>query len=139
MAYDTERAKWPDVTDDGYEKTTLATQLAGEEQTDSKYNSQSRVTEDWKWKRVNLSADSTEVCDGPCRLGVIRVETAMSAHACVIKNGTDTYATLAASSAAGTVFDFGKFARFTDSLVIDPDNSGTGVLLVHYSEAKFAD
>ena len=113
--------------------------LAGEENETSKYNSQMRATEDWKWARVDLADNSTIVYSGNCRLGKIYVDTVMSAHACPILDGASSFASILASSAAGFVIDAFEGSRFTTSLIIDPDDAATGILLVQYREAKFSD
>jgi len=57
---------------------------------------------------VNVATDSTEVSAAPALLFGIFVNTALSAHACLIVDGSTTILTLAASLAAGTNYWFDK-------------------------------
>lgn len=80
---------------------------------------------------VDVAANSTTVCDGPCLLIGIRVEAALSAHALPIIDGSTTVYTLAASSAVGTVSLPGP-TRFSTSLIVDPNDAATGTIVVVY-------
>lgn len=80
---------------------------------------------------VNVATDSTTVYTGPCLLHGIYVDAALSAHACPIKDDTTTKITLVASLAVGTNLVF-PGVLFATSLVVDPDNSGSGTLVVFY-------
>lgn len=113
--------------------------IAGEEQADNQFESKQRITEDWKWSRVDLSNNSTTVYNGPCRLGNIYVDTVLSAHACPIKDGADAFASLVASLAAGSTVSAFKGSRLVNSLVVDPDDAATGVILVQYLPAVLGD
>lgn len=80
---------------------------------------------------VNVADDSTTVYTGPCLLLGVYVNTALSAHVCPIKDGSTTVVSIAASAAAGTSILYPGI-RFETSLVVDPDNSGTGSITVAY-------
>ncbi len=80
---------------------------------------------------VNVATDSTTVYTGPCILYGIYVNTVLSAHPCPIVDGTTTVLTLAASLAAGTAEPYPGI-RFETSLIVDPDNAGTGNITVIY-------
>ena len=73
----------------------------------------------------------TTIHDGPALLFGVFVNTVLSAHTVVFKDGTTAKITLPASLAAGTSTNcYG--ARFETSLVIDPDDSSTGNVTVFY-------
>jgi hypothetical protein len=75
---------------------------------------------------VNVADDSTTVSSTPALLYGVFVNTALSAHACLIANASTTQITLAASLAAGTNYWWDRGVPFDTSLIVDPDNSGTG-------------
>jgi hypothetical protein len=75
---------------------------------------------------VNVADDSTTVSATPAILYSVHVNTALSAHACPIADNTTTVFSLAASSAVGTNISWPKGIPFNTSLIVDPDNSGTG-------------
>lgn len=80
---------------------------------------------------VDLVTDSTTVSTKQCIIRGVYINTLLSAHACLIKNGTETVFTLPASTVAGQFIAFGD-AWFKDGIVIDPDNSATGSITVVY-------
>jgi hypothetical protein len=75
---------------------------------------------------VNVADDSTTVSSAPALLYGVFVNTALSAHACLIANASTTQITLAASLAAGTNYWWDRGVPFDTSLIVDPDNSGAG-------------
>ena len=75
---------------------------------------------------VNVADDSTTVSAAPALLYGIFVNTALSAQALPIKDNTTTILSLAASAAVGTNYWFEKGIPFDASLIVDPDNSGSG-------------
>lgn len=87
---------------------------------------------EWKKKTVDLADNSTVVESVPCLVQGVYVNTATSAHACPIKDGTtgDLF-TIPASAAAGNAYGFGP-ARFKQNLTIDPDDAATGSITVSY-------
>lgn len=87
---------------------------------------------DWLYAVVDVSDNSTTVYADPCRLRGIIVETGLSAHACPVKDGSTTVGNIPASAVVGQWFDFFDM-RMETSLVIDPNDSGTGSLTVVYS------
>lgn len=80
---------------------------------------------------VDTSTDSTTVYTGDGVIDGIYVNTALSAHTVVIKDGTTPMFTLPASLAAGAFIDFGG-VEFLTGLVVDPDNLSTGSISVIY-------
>lgn len=83
----------------------------------------------------DLSNNDTEIYGYPVQLVGVHVHTALSAHACPIKDGGTTGAELfniPASTAAGTWLEAGNM-RFSTSLHIDPDDSATGQVTVVYT------
>lgn len=73
----------------------------------------------------------TTIHNGPALLLGIYVNTVLSAHTVLLKDGTAARITLPASLAAGSEKDF-KGARFETSLVIQPNASSTGEIVVFY-------
>jgi hypothetical protein len=73
----------------------------------------------------------TTIHAGPALLFGVYVNTVLSAHTVVFKDGTTAKITLPASLAAGSERDM-HGARFETSLVIDPDDSSTGEVVVFY-------
>jgi len=104
--------------------------VAGLRNPSSSTNSYAIRYEDWNLDVVDLSVDSTTIGGGvPVRLGAIYVNTVLSAHECLVKDGTTTKFRLPASSAAGREFPLCK-GRFETSLVIDPNDAATGEIVV---------
>ncbi len=81
---------------------------------------------------VNVATDSTTVYNGPCLYYGTIVTTVLSAHAVPIMHCSNTVGSFAASSAVGTAHLFQHGIRINTSLVVDPDNSGTGTVTVLY-------
>jgi hypothetical protein len=89
----------------------------------------------WHAKAIDLDDDVTTVLSTAAIVKGIYVNTVMSGHPCLIKNGTDTLLVIPATSAAGTVIDFAgeKGVLFDTSVIVDPDNSATGNITVFYN------
>lgn len=83
----------------------------------------------WECVVVDVATDSTTVYTGACRLGAIFINTALSAHALPIKDGSATVFTIPASAAAGVMYQFWG-AKFHSSLIIDPNDAATGNITV---------
>jgi hypothetical protein len=73
----------------------------------------------------------TTIHNGPALLFGVYVNTVLSAHTVLFKDGTTTKITLPASLAAGSERCF-YGARFETSLIIDPDDNSTGDVTVFY-------
>lgn len=80
---------------------------------------------------VNVEDNSTTVYSGPCLLFGVYVNEDLSAHALPIKDNSTTVVTLPASWGAGNFAHFPGI-RFETSLVVDPDDSGDGSIVVAY-------
>lgn len=80
---------------------------------------------------VNLTTNSATVCSGPCLLVGVSTQTAISAHNCPIKDGSTTVIQVPASAPMGNWYE-GGYARFETSLVVDPDDSASGTIVVFY-------
>ena len=91
----------------------------------------SLVQEQCLYAVVDLSDNSTTVFTGPCMLLGTHVNTVLSAHIVLIQDGSTTVASMPSATAAGTDNDYHSL-RLETSLVINPDNSSTGSLLVMY-------
>ena len=85
----------------------------------------------WISKMVDVSDNSTVVYAGPCVLRGVAVATALSAHACPIKDDTTLVAAVPASAGIGTWVECGD-QRILTNLTVDPDDSGTGMINVVY-------
>lgn len=83
-----------------------------------------------RYTTVNVGDDSTTVSSAPAMLYGIHVTTALSAHALPIKDSATTVMSLAASAPVGTNLVFPEGVPFTTSLIVDPDNSGSGAVVV---------
>lgn len=109
---------------------------AGDEQPESKYDSQKRVQRDSRAAVVALTADATAY-DGACRLNGVYVNTATSTGATVLEDGAgNDRITLPTGLAAGTLLNF-PGVRFYNSLFVDAGGGGNITLL--YSPARFGD
>jgi len=84
---------------------------------------------------VDVADNSTTIStQGPIELLGVYINTVLSAHAVEIKDGTTTKLTLPASAAAGTFYDFFG-GKFLTSLIVDPNDSGTGSITVFWRRA----
>jgi hypothetical protein len=77
-----------------------------------------------------IATDSTTVSSAPAMLYGIFVNTALSAHTCPITDNSTTVLTLAASAAAGTNLWFLDGIPFLTSLIVNPNDAGTGSITV---------
>ena len=86
---------------------------------------------EWKYANVDLSTDITTITAVPCLVKCAVVTSVTSAHVVLVKDATNQVFALPASSAAGYTIDvFG--VRFESSLIVDPDNAGTGKVSIYY-------
>ena len=83
------------------------------------------------YKVVDVGDNSTTVSSAPALLFGVYVNTVLSAHACPIEDNTTTVVTLPASAAAGTFYPFPGI-RFETSLIVNPNDAGTGNITVAY-------
>lgn len=79
---------------------------------------------------VDVGANSTTVLSRPGRIIGVNINTALSAHALPIKDGSTTVFTLPASASAGEFFEL--WGTRVDSIVVDPDDAATGNITVVY-------
>ncbi len=89
------------------------------------------VHEECEYAVVSVTDDTTTVFTGPCILYGAYVNTVLSAQALPIKDGTTTVVSLVASAAVGTSILYPGL-RFNTSLIVDPDNAGTGSVTVAF-------
>ena len=80
---------------------------------------------------VNVATNSTTVIESRAKLHAIYVDTVLSNHACPIKDGTTTVFSIVAQAAAGTYLELYGI-EFGTSIVVDPDDSATGAIVVIY-------
>ncbi len=80
---------------------------------------------------VDVATDATTVSATPVYLYGVYVNTVLSAHTCLITDGTTTVITLVASLAAGTMLTFPGIRM--KQLVVDPNDAATGNLTLFYS------
>lgn len=92
------------------------------------------MTIEWKYASVDLSNNSTTIESVPCLVKGATVTTGNSAHACPIVDGATPVFSLPASQAVGySLNPCGEDGvRFETSLIVDPDDSATGVVTVFY-------
>ena len=90
----------------------------------------------WKPGVADLSTDSTTLSTTAVEVRGYYVNTALSAHACNISNGSTVIFIIPASTAAGTLVEFTGIegVLFDDNLIVDPDNSATGNITVMYRD-----
>ena len=86
-------------------------------------------------KAVDTADNTTNVTAGPAILYGIFVNTVLSAHTVVIKDGAIAVLTLPASLAAGTYHEFKNGIEFGTNIVVDPDDSSTGNITLIYGVA----
>jgi hypothetical protein len=86
---------------------------------------------EWQATAVDTSTDSTTVNDDPTLVKGVFVNTTLSNHAVVIKDGSTAKYTIPAQATAGTRYEFGP-TMFATSLVVDPDDSSTGNITVEW-------
>ncbi len=89
-----------------------------------------------KYAVVNVADNSTVVYTGECYLLGIYVNTALSAHALPVVDGSTTIVTVPASSAAGVSIQYPGI-QFLTSLVIDPNDAATGSITVAYAPKRW--
>lgn len=82
---------------------------------------------------VDTSDNSTTVTTGTIIVRGAWVNTVLSAHVVILKDGTTSIFTIPASTPAGTWLPFGDTV-FNTSLVVDPDDSSSGNITVVYKE-----
>lgn len=117
---------------DGAQHGTLTTQLAGERNVGSASNGHIVTRDEANGTVVDVAVNDTQVSAAPAHLIGVYVNTALSAHEVLIRDGGvggTILARIPASASAGDFFDF-KGVRFETDLHVDPDDAGTGELLV---------
>jgi hypothetical protein len=80
---------------------------------------------------VDVATDTTTVYTGAVLLYGVYVNTALSAHALPITDGSTTVVTLPASAAAGAMYPFPGIL-FLTSLIVNPNDAATGNVTVAY-------
>lgn len=82
---------------------------------------------------VDTSDNSTTIRTGAVIVRGVWINTVLSAHTVILKDGTTSIFTIPASAPAGTWIPLGDTV-FNTSLVVDPDDSSTGNITVVYKE-----
>ena len=90
-----------------------------------------RVYNETEYSVVSVTDDTTTVFTGPCTLHGIYVNTALSAHVLPIEDGSTTVVSVISSAAAGLSVPFPGI-RFETSLIVNPNNAGTGSVTVAF-------
>ena len=88
-----------------------------------------------KHKTIDISADITSVSDGAVMYYGVTINTVLSAHVCLIQEGTTVAFRIPASAPAGNYYDHGgeEGVEITN-LIVNPDDSATGEIVVHYRD-----
>jgi hypothetical protein len=90
--------------------------------------------EEWKHKVVDTSTNITTIINVPALLRGVYINTALSAHTVSMDDGTTTdVMVIPASATAGNYYDV-EGLRFETSLIVNPDDSSTGKIMVEYRE-----
>jgi hypothetical protein len=89
---------------------------------------------EWKHSVVDLSDDITTIVAVPALFKGYYVHTVLSAHICPIEDGTVGIFQIPASKAADSLFELDEPVRFETSLIVDPDNSATGKVVILYRD-----
>ena len=114
----------------------LDTAIAGERNADSATGSYLSVHEEWNYTSCPFAGSAITVSAAPAIIGKVWVNTVLSAHVCAIKDNATTIFSLPASAAAtisdATAYTFAAGTRFETSLVVSPNASGTGTILVQW-------
>ena len=87
---------------------------------------------EWRYAVVDLADNLTTITAVATLVKGVYINAALSAHACPIKDNTTTVVTLPASASAGTHYEFDGI-RFESKLIVDPDDSATGSVMVEYN------
>ena len=87
---------------------------------------------EWDYSVQDTSTNGpTTILGVPALVCAVYINTALSAHTVVLKDGTTAVYTIPANATAGNKYGFGP-TRFETSLVIDPDDSSTGSVTIEY-------
>ena len=95
------------------------------------YDATLGVHGEWLYAVVNVGDDTTTVYNGPAILHAVYVNTALSAHALPIVDGSTTVVTIPASATAGSIYQPFDI-KFATSLIVDPNDAATGSITVAY-------
>ncbi len=93
------------------------------------------VHEESEYSVVSVTDNSTTVFTGPCILTGVYVNTTLSAHVLPITDGATTVVSLDSSTAVGTNVNFPSL-RFNTSLIVNPDDAGTGSVTVAFRKVN---
>lgn len=113
-------------------KSADQTTHAGDRIITSTIDSYKSVKEDWNYSVIDLSAGDTIVYAAPAIIGNIYVDVVMSAHAVTVKDDTTSVFNILASSAAGYSLTAMKGTRLESTLVVSPNASSTGTIVVQW-------
>jgi hypothetical protein len=92
------------------------------------------MVDEWKYSVQDTSTNGpTTILNVPALVQAVYINTALSAHTVVLKDGGTAVYTIPGSAAAGNKYGFGP-TRFETSLVIDPDDSSTGNVTIEYRD-----
>jgi hypothetical protein len=86
---------------------------------------------EWLYKVVDVGDNTTTVYAGPAILHGVYVNTTLSAHAVPIEDNTTTVVTIPAGATAGSIYHPFDIV-FATSLIVNPNDSGTGSITVAY-------
>lgn len=88
------------------------------------------TTDGWLYAVVDVADNSTTVYAEECQVRKAWVNTALSAHALPIQDGSTAIRSFAASAALNAELDFGDCT--VSSLVVDPNDAATGNITIVY-------
>lgn len=92
------------------------------------------MVDEWLYSVQDTSSNGpTTILGVPALVNAVYINTALSAHTVVLKDGSSSVYTIPANATAGNKYGFGP-TRFETSLVIDPDDASTGSVTIEYRD-----
>lgn len=94
------------------------------------------MTDEWNYANVDLSGGDNTAVSYPALVKSVYVNSDLSAHACPIKDGSNSVITLKASLSAGSNIDlFG--IQYNEHVLVNPDASATGDITILFKRLRF--
>jgi hypothetical protein len=88
---------------------------------------------EWDKALIDTSNNTTTILNIPALVKGVYINTALSSHTVIVKDGSESTFTIPANAAAGNFYDW-ESVRFETSLWVDPDDASTGSFTVLYKD-----